>query len=861
MQRQPRLICLAEGEARTVRFLSDSVRLAEGARKTWVTVTRTGRFTDPRYGEFEITREMLLSMVRNFEADVYGQEIFFDVSHRPENGAAAKVLQLSVEGDRLRAQLEWTDYGIEAVRKRGMRYLSAEYHENFVDNEHSKAHGPTLLGGGLTVRPVIKRLDPITLSQSSTQHPDEQPLLLHPELVRQLSEQLETTLMNRLEKLQEQWKKHGLSDAVIKQLSTLYQAGAKSLGEDKSALDTLDASYVDTGKQLAEAIGDKTVTLSIAAPAAPAGGQQSADTGAKTLSEADVKRLMQQQLDEQAKQQQQRVISLGAKQQAFRDQLTAAKLDEDVVKTLSEGLDDLITADMTDDQVKALAENQIRIGNQMAAQRQLSNLGYSPTGQPGITVDETNNVKKLSQDIRAGLRRTGVAGQMRLSEDDKLPHFAHMVLAEFDREHAHQLHREHKLLSGGTVDTADVYVPAAFQREVIRELLSDTNVLELVMVMTDAAAKLTTEIPYEQRDTSDISNDGQVFEGQGIHYSRIGTEFDIAYLTPMKVAVILTNEVMHFSRSSGINFDAWARNIQSAVRYMRELIARRVANTLQRSADSYGAATVAAENIAAQLDGSTSVIKTAEFPILRPHQVRDIKGNAIGNVQHPIVPNLDGTEVTAWDGTGDQAPGTYYRVTNYNLGYIQFVDEAGDPVTPNEATATLAYSHATNVVKVDIDVPSGSTYERHMNKVLQAVGDRKAMLGQDRFVNADFLLASPILHNMITDAESFKADSRRDGTSTTGAGDLEQIKAIPAWGTNAPGIDLGDERILLGQRGLLGYSIAKPLSFGQPFEAVDANGRPIGKKQAYAEEYSAIHMPEPVRNRMTSVIAYSADNR
>ncbi len=72
-----RIIRLEAGDHQgAVRFLSDRVQLAEGKRTIVATVTRTGRFSDPRYGEFEITRKMLLSMVRNF------------VAHRPDNGAA-----------------------------------------------------------------------------------------------------------------------------------------------------------------------------------------------------------------------------------------------------------------------------------------------------------------------------------------------------------------------------------------------------------------------------------------------------------------------------------------------------------------------------------------------------------------------------------------------------------------------------------------------------------------------------------------------------------------------------------------------------------------------------------------------------
>src|SRR5690606_125563 len=112
-----------------------------------------------------------------------------DVAHKPADGAAAKVLALSVDGNRLRADVEFTQFGVDAVQQRGFRYLSAEFVDDYVDNETGVSHGPTLLGAGLTVRPVIKRLDPVELSEVAARGP----VFLHPELVRSLSEFQEQT--------------------------------------------------------------------------------------------------------------------------------------------------------------------------------------------------------------------------------------------------------------------------------------------------------------------------------------------------------------------------------------------------------------------------------------------------------------------------------------------------------------------------------------------------------------------------------------------------------------------------------------------------------------------------------------------
>ena len=84
---------------------------------------------------------------------VYGQDIAIDVDHKPGNGAAGYVRKLQLDGGKLRALVEWTEYGIEAIQKRGFKYLSAEFCENFTDNEFQKQHSPTLLAAGLNRSP------------------------------------------------------------------------------------------------------------------------------------------------------------------------------------------------------------------------------------------------------------------------------------------------------------------------------------------------------------------------------------------------------------------------------------------------------------------------------------------------------------------------------------------------------------------------------------------------------------------------------------------------------------------------------------------------------------------------------------
>lgn len=822
----------------------DGVKLAEGAPRTTVTIIRTGTFSDPRYGTFEITRDMLLSMVRNFDAGTFGQDIFIDVAHAPADGSAAKILSLKVDGNRLRADVEFTPYGVSAVKDRGFVYLSAEFVDDFIDNEQRKSHGPTLLGAGLTTRPVIKRMDPVTLAEGDAKHP----VFLHPELIRQLSESLEQTTMKWLEELKRRLNQRKLSEAHIATIVGAYETSAKTLGEDEAAHKALVDSFDEVGKQLAESGSTAPITLSVG-------------NSGKMLSESDINALLDARETARANAATKLSTDKAAKVKLFSDSLTAATgLSEETRTLLSANVDGLITGDMSDAQVKSLADNQIAMGNQIEAAKKLSSMGYPiRSGTTNITVDDSNQIKTLSEDIRKGLAtsRGGRNGKLLLTEPDKLSPFVKELMQHFDAANAPRLHREAKMLASGVVDTGDTKIPASVEREVIQEVYQRLDILSLVNASVDPTTGPTHSIPFENRDLSALRNDAIVYEGQPINPAGVNQDMDYAYIEPRKIAMELTNEVAFFTRNSGmINWDAWSRNIEGNAQTMREIINRAIGNRMLRDADSYGAVDVAPAATTAY-SGATNGYKTANFPVVRPYQARDLKGNAVGAAQQPLTVKDGATALVEFDGSGSQSAGKYFRVLSYNFGLFQIVDETGVPTAPAGAV-TIGYSYSTNVRKVDSDIPADSTYEKQMNKVLQAFGASKAMLSQDRYVKPDFYLGSDVLENMITDAEQFSANSARADTGITSQGTLQPIKGVAGWSTDAPGLDMGDERLIIGQRANFWYTIAKTFQTGVPFELFDAQGRPLGKRAAYGEEYSSMHIPEPLRGRNTSLLVYSA---
>lgn len=820
------------------------------------TVTRAGSFFDPRYGDFSITGAMLAEMVRNFDARTYGQDVFVDVAHKPEDGAAGKITRLWVDGDRLLADVEWTPFGRGAIAERGYQYLSAEYSENFVDNERRQRHGATLFGAALTIRPVIKGLDPLRLSE---------PTGLHRALAAQLIDEAKHLMNKHLQELLKRLAEHKLAKKVIDQLGEAFAAAAKTLGEDDAALADLADRLAETGKTLAETLGDRPATINLSVQ--PQATLDAREAG-PALTEEDVRRLLADERKREAD-----ADAASAKTLAERrDQYARLLGDSESVKALPEGARaallagaDLISAGFSPEQVERMAQNQIRMAEQMAVSAKLAGLGWSAAGSTRIESGDDRSPLKLQERINAKLAGSLAHGngRLKLKDEKALSPAAKRILAAFDAANGRALHDEAKRLAdGGATTVSNITVPVGFQRTVIREALSDLNVLDLVQVITDPQAQATTQIPYELRKTGTIVNDGIVFEGAGIPRASVEQKMDTAYINKMALSMRISNEVAHFSSAALIDWDAYARNVDSNARVMRELVARRVANELQRSADAYSPTTRTAESVSAQLNGSNSLLKTAFWPIVRPKQARDLQGAAIGAAINPIGVTINSVARSQYDGTGTQAAGIYWTVESYNLGFIRLVTEAGVPTGPaNTGTNTVTYASANNLVKFDLKLPASTALESHLNGALRAVGARKATMSGDRFVMPDMLLMSPILNDTLTNAAQFAAEAARAGSALSGVGDLAAIKGIPAFGTNAPSIDLGDERIIMGERGTLSYVVAKAFMTGAPFEAFNAAGLPTGERMAYGEEYNAIHVPTPIQYRLTSVILYDSDAR
>jgi hypothetical protein len=874
--RAPRRILLS-GDTHTatpgrVRFVAGPVELAQTARSTWVTLTRTGSFSDPRYGRFEITPAMLAEMVQNFEARVLGQDVFIDVSHRPGDGAAGKVLRLAIEGSKLRALVEWTTFGIEAVRERGFTYLSAEYHEQWRDNERGEAHGCVLLGAGLTTRPVVKHLDPVALASldasAADEGDDDVKTALHPRIARDLFLLQKDTMDKHLQALRTKLLAQGLTEDQIKPILAAAQKQLEQAGADEAKCLALVEGFAAAGAAAAAELKKLASTAPTGSVAPPFNFAPTIALGADaaTLAKA-VDDGVTRQLAEREAAATKAAGDLAAKVKLLSDTVAENKsLAEPDKAELLKYLQPLVAATDSDERVRSLAQFGLEQATRRSAAAQLATLGYrTPSGTVHISVDGTNQVKSLQEQVDRRLGITGASEARRFERTGGklLAHnkeFAERCLAQFDAEQGERLALEHKALAGGTGIITDAKVPAIFERTVLRESLFSLQGLALVDTGTVPFANVVT-VPFSYRDTTAAGiGSTRVYELQGIPRAGYIQDAEEARPTPQKLSFRITNELRYLLAASPIDYDPLAENLRNITRIVGEDTDRLIHNEILNATDESGAVTIT-DTLTAQVNGTNRIFVSTQFPVVRPRRQFDLKGVQQGSTLNPVTVTLNSVVRSEYVSGVTLAAGLYY-IADWNLGELRFVNEAGVLQTPTSGWAlTWAYSHTTNVVRKDLDLSGLLKLEDVYDDVLLRIGARKVVIENDRYYTADTLLMSGAVDNALTQATTFEANSARSGTGLNADGSLGVVKGIPVFNTRAPGLLMGDTRILVGERRNTRFRMMRALQMTEMTQARDANGLFVGAQESYGEQWVLLHTPTPRRNANTSIVLFSGAAR
>lgn len=136
---------------------------------TEIMLVPIGKWNTTKYGEVEITKEMLVEMKKHFD-DGVRKGVMIDIDHgQSQYGDAAGgwIKEVEVRADGLWAtELEWTPLGKEQVQGKMYRFLSPEFDSVHIDPENQdKMYDNVLIATSLVNRPLLKEIPALTFSE------------------------------------------------------------------------------------------------------------------------------------------------------------------------------------------------------------------------------------------------------------------------------------------------------------------------------------------------------------------------------------------------------------------------------------------------------------------------------------------------------------------------------------------------------------------------------------------------------------------------------------------------------------------------------------------------------------------------
>jgi hypothetical protein len=128
-----------------------------------IEVLRAGSWSHVYYGEIKITAGDLEQFVAHYNERVLVRDVPLDIQHFDSSeGAPGWVMGLRTDGERLLAEVEWTDYGERLVTNRRFRYVSPEFYPVWTRPTDKQKFRNVLSKIALTNNPFFRELEPLT---------------------------------------------------------------------------------------------------------------------------------------------------------------------------------------------------------------------------------------------------------------------------------------------------------------------------------------------------------------------------------------------------------------------------------------------------------------------------------------------------------------------------------------------------------------------------------------------------------------------------------------------------------------------------------------------------------------------------
>jgi phage I-like protein len=155
------------------QFCIDVKKFGEdGKLPEWIQLIPLGKFNTVKYGEFEITKNDLVQMKKNFETGELRAGVPIDIDHRdsPKYGsdAAGWVRETKIKDDGLWGRVEWNKLGEELLTNDIYKFLSPEFAPVYEDPlDADKFVSNVLLAASLVNQPLFRNLKPLRASEDT----------------------------------------------------------------------------------------------------------------------------------------------------------------------------------------------------------------------------------------------------------------------------------------------------------------------------------------------------------------------------------------------------------------------------------------------------------------------------------------------------------------------------------------------------------------------------------------------------------------------------------------------------------------------------------------------------------------------
>ena len=146
-----------------------------------IQILKAGTFIHPDLGRFELTERDFDLFIKHFNAKVHKTDPALNLNHKKEEAAGwIRSLEKRNGGRELWANTELTDLGVEKIRSKRFRYISAEISFTYRDNETGEKFSRVLTGAALTNIPFIRGMNSVEFANPERDNNPERdtPMLL-----------------------------------------------------------------------------------------------------------------------------------------------------------------------------------------------------------------------------------------------------------------------------------------------------------------------------------------------------------------------------------------------------------------------------------------------------------------------------------------------------------------------------------------------------------------------------------------------------------------------------------------------------------------------------------------------------------